>query len=69
MDNVQIALRKRYAHIHPLMFHRCLEKANTNGELFDLLEEMPVECPIVWDTSEKKWKHTTDLLQQILVKE
>ena len=69
MDNIQVALKERYPHIHPLLFHRSLEKSNTNGELFDLLEEMPTECPIIWDSSAKKWTHTTDLLQQIFAKE
>ena len=63
MDEVQEALRERYSHLHPLLFQRCLEKAKTNGELFDLLESVPKEFPIVWDDDERIWVHTEDLLQ------
>ena len=63
MDEVQEALKERYAHLHPLLFQRCLEKAKTNGELFDLLESIPDEFPVVWDDDKRQWIHTEDLLQ------
>lgn len=63
MDEVQTKLKERYYHIHPLIFQRSLERANTNVELFDILEELPQEFPIVWDESIRRWKHTDDLLQ------
>lgn len=63
MDAVQEALRKRYSNIHPLIFFRCLEKARTNGELFDMLDGFPQEYPTIWDEQSKSWIHTTDLLQ------
>jgi len=63
MDEIQLALRERYSGIHPLLFHRCLEKAKTNGELFDLLDSMPDEYPFVWDEESRKWV-VTDLLQR-----
>lgn len=63
MDEVQKALKERYSHLHPLLFQRSLEKARSNGELFDLLEGMPKEYPIVWDDKDRVWKHTADLLQ------
>jgi len=62
MDEVQEALKKRYPHIHPLLFQRACEKARTNGELFDMLETMPEEYPIVWDEERREWV-VTDLLQ------
>lgn len=63
MDDVQKALKNRYPNIHPLLFHRCLEKAKSNGELFDMLESMPQEYPVVWDEKSRSWVHTEDLLQ------
>jgi len=62
MNDVQKALQERYEHIHPLLFLRSLERAKTNGELFDLLHGMPDEYPIMWDEESRAW-HVTDLLQ------
>lgn len=63
MDKVQQALRDRYAHLPPLVFVRSMEKAATNGQLFDLLHGFPPQYPAVWDEGEKRWVHTPDLLQ------
>jgi len=63
MDEVQRSLKERYAHIPDLIFQRSLEKAETNGELFDILETFPKEYPVIWSEEERAWKHTTDLLQ------
>ena len=62
MDEVQEALQKRYSHLHPLIFQRSLEKATSNGELFDILESIP-DYPIVWDEKIRRWVKTEDLLQ------
>lgn len=61
MSSVQEALRDRYAHLHPLLFHRSVEKARTDGELFDLLESVN-EYPIIWDEDARAWKKTDLLL-------
>ena len=63
MDEVQKALKIRYVHLHPLIFQRSLEKAASNGELFDILESIPEETPIVWDDTHRRWVHTDDLVQ------
>ena len=63
MDDVQKALKDRYSHIHPLIFQRSLEKAESNGELFDILETVPDDFPVVWDDVQKRWVVTDDLLQ------
>jgi hypothetical protein len=63
MDEVQEALRDRYNHLHPLIFQRSLEKAKSNGELFDILESVPKTLPIVWDDDQRRWVSTDDLLQ------
>lgn len=63
MIDIEQALRNRYPNLHPLLFSRCLEKATSDVHLFDLLETMPTEYPIVWDDVVKSWCHTEDLLQ------
>ena len=63
MEEIQNALKNRYPHIHPLIFHRCVEKALSDVELFDMLETIP-DLPIVWDDSQRKWVNT-DLFQGI----
>ncbi len=63
MDKIQQALKDRYQTIHPLLFHRSVEKSITNGELFDLLDGMPQEYPIIWDNKTRKWEYTSDLIQ------
>lgn len=66
MDEVQLALRNRYAEMHPLIFQRSIEKSKSNGELFDLLESLPKQLPVVWDDQEKTWKQTDNLLQALI---
>jgi len=58
MENSDIIekLRERYSNIHALIFKRSCEYANTPGELFDILEEMPHQFPIRWDDSSRKWQ-------------
>jgi hypothetical protein len=68
MDDIQKAMRQRYSHIHPILFQRSLEHAKTNGELFDILETIPSQYPIVWDEESRKWIVTQDLLQSKNVK-
>ena len=63
MDEIQQALKKRYSHLHPLIFQRSLERASSAVELFDILETVPTEMPIVWDEDKRLWVHTDDLVQ------
>ena len=49
------SLKKRY-NLHPLMFHRSLERAKTEGELFDILEDCPKDYPLKWDEDSNRWK-------------
>ena len=69
MNETQKALLKRYAHLHPLIFQRSLEKAQSDGELFDILETIPEEMPIMWDEENRRWAHTEDVLQGRNLKE
>ena len=63
MDDVQKALKERFSHLSPLIFHRSMEKAQTNGELFDFLDSVPTDYPVVWNDEERRWEHTEDLFQ------
>lgn len=54
-------LRERYPDIHPLLFHRSIEHAKSNGDLFDILDTMPNKYPIIWCESKYKWETVQDL--------
>lgn len=54
-------LRIRYEEVHPLLFHRSLDRAKSNGELFDILDTLPKEYPIYWCEESNCWKSTSDL--------
>jgi hypothetical protein len=59
-------LRERYAHIHPWIFHRSCGYANSAGELFDILEDIPKNYPIVWDANKRQWIHVADIKKTII---
>ena len=54
-------LRRRYAALHPLLFHRSLEKAASPGELFDILDTVPARYPVTWNDETRRWEHVNDL--------
>jgi hypothetical protein len=62
-EGVLAGLRKRYPDIHPLIFHRSVEKAKSGGELFDILETIPVNYPIIWSEEWRQWVTTSDIFQ------
>lgn len=62
-EKVVSALCVRYAHVHPLLFHRSMDRARSNGDLFDILDTIPNEHPIVWDEESYRWVTTDDILQ------
>lgn len=69
MDEVQDSLKQRHSHLHPLIFQRSVEKARSNGELFDILEEVSsMEMPVVWNEKDRKWMKSDDLLQGLDLK-
>lgn len=57
------SLRKRYADIHPLIFRRSVQKANTAVELFDILDSFPHQYAVVWNEHNRRWEQTKDLVQ------
>lgn len=63
MNKVQKALQARFDKIHPLIFARSMQKAKSDGELFDILSTIPTNYPIVWNQDKKSWVRTEDLLQ------
>ena len=56
-------LKKRFPEIHPLIFHRSVEKANSPGELFDILDTFSPNYPIIWSEEQRCWVYTKDLVQ------
>jgi len=56
-------MQQRYSNIHPLIFHRSMERAKTAGDLFDILDSMPNKFPLIWDEKERRWFSTDDLYQ------
>jgi hypothetical protein len=63
------ALKSRYSKIHPLMFHRSMERARSIADLFEILEGIPVRFPVVWDDSKRMWVKETDPISQKNLKE
>lgn len=54
-------LRQRYPNLPPLLFHRSIERARSNGDLFDILDGCPAKYPITWSESDYCWVTTDDL--------
>lgn len=55
--------RKRYSHLHPLVFHRSVERAKDALNLFEILDSVP-DYPIVWDEKTRVWIRDTDITAQ-----
>lgn len=63
-DELLDGLRDRYPDIHPFIFHRSVDKAQSPGELFDILETFPDKYPLIWCDKERCWKTTEDIYQR-----
>jgi hypothetical protein len=63
------ALKSRYPQVHPLMFHRSVERARSLADLFEILEGIPVRFPVVWDDSKRMWIKEADFPPQKNLKE
>lgn len=55
------SLKKRYDGMHPLIFKRSVEHAESDVELFDILDTVPKKFPIYWEDSERRWKRASDI--------
>jgi len=62
-ENILDGLRARYSSIHPLIFHRSVEKASSPGDLFDILDLFPEKYPVIWSEEDHRWVTTNDLVQ------
>jgi hypothetical protein len=72
IDQTVIAgLKSRYNNIHPLIFHRSVERAKSVGDLFDILESLSEAMdqgsvyPLTWHEEERRWVKTDDLFQSL----
>lgn len=59
-------LKERYSTVHPLLFHRSVEHAKSNGDLFDILDTIPEKYPLIWcenvhEEGKGRWVHNKDL--------
>jgi len=54
-------LKERYADVHPLIFHRSLSRAKSDSDLFDILDTMPKNLPIVWSDEDHRWNTVDDI--------
>lgn len=66
-ENYLANFKKRYENLHPLIFHRSVERASTLLELFDILEKIP-SFPIRWDESTRSWVKEADITAQKQIK-
>lgn len=53
-------MQERYM-VDPIVFIKTIGLAKTSGELFDILEDMPKNFPIVWDDEKRRWVKALDL--------
>jgi hypothetical protein len=53
-------LKERYG-LHPVLFISSLAKANSLGDLFDILDTFPSEFPVRWDEQKRRWLSSKDL--------
>lgn len=60
-QNVVKKLKEKYSHLHPLLFHRSVEKAKSNGDLFDIVDTVPDQYPVVWNERDNRWMTLPDL--------
>lgn len=61
-DSVAENFRVKYPHVHPLVFHRSVERASSLLDLFEILEGVPKESPFSWDESKRCWSRDEDFM-------
>jgi len=60
-QNIVKKLKEKYSYLHPLLFHRSVERAKSNGDLFDILDTVPKKYPLAWSDRENRWITVSDL--------
>jgi hypothetical protein len=58
--DIKEKMRQKYNNLHPLLFQRSCDYAETSGELFDILESIP-EPPFVWNATKRRWEKLNDI--------
>jgi len=54
--------RSKYSHVHPLVFHRSLEKATSALDFFEILESLPSGYPFSWNDETRSWVVDYDVM-------
>jgi hypothetical protein len=57
--DVVIAMQERYKHVAPVIFMRSFSLAKNEVELFDILDTVPTQLPILWSHEAKQWQQFT----------
>lgn len=60
-DRTLSNFRAKYASVHPLVFQRSLDRANSALELFEILESVPQSAPFSWDEGSRSWRSDEDM--------
>jgi hypothetical protein len=58
-------LKERYPNLHPMIFHRSVERSKNLGHLFDVLETIPEGFPLIWCDVESRWMICNDTYQSL----
>lgn len=53
--------KKRYAHFHPLLVQRSVERARDESDLFEILESVPKKPPYSWSEEKHAWIKDLDV--------
>lgn len=61
-DPVLCNFKAKYAHVHPLVFHRSVERAKSFLNLFEIMEALPKDCPFSWSDSVGMWVRDDDMM-------
>ena len=56
-------MKEKYNGVYPLIFSRSVERAKSPGELYDILETIPLEPPVIWNEFKRRWVNCEDLTQ------
>lgn len=65
-DQIKVvdSLKQKYP-VHEVVFSRSLMRANNIGELFDILDTMPKELPLVWDKKQRRWRLVQEMAAEV----
>jgi hypothetical protein len=61
-EEIASNFKKRYAHLHPLLVHRSVERAKSFVDLFEILEQVPKKYPVVWSEEKRSWVKEPDVM-------